>query len=363
MDDLTRAVLIVVAVACAPADGLSELPAFDSLEVWQQEARELRTGLPGEMHLDPWPQRTPLNAVFHSRREHDGYTVENVYFESIPGYYVTGNLYRPRDRVGPFPAVLSPHGHFREDGWSARTRPDMQRRCATLARMGAVVFAWDMLGWGESTQAAHVDPIGLTLQTWNSLRAIDFVISLPDVDPSRIAISGASGGGSQTILAAALDDRIAASAPVVMVTSHFEGGCTCESLLPLRYELGTNNAVIAALAAPRPQLLVSDGHDWTASTPTREFPWLRSIYELHGAGRLVENVHLPDEGHDDGPSKRTAVYAFIAVTFGLEVLPEPVDLERHESLLAFDDEHPRPAGALSGWTTIADVLVDLQGIP
>ena len=231
---------------------------FATAAQWRQRAARVRQGMLRGIQLAPPPQGA-LNPLIHGERHCDGYRVANAAFESLPGFFVTGNLYRPAQPPAPgatHAGMLCPHGHFP----GGRFRPEMQRRCAALARMGAVVFAYDMVGWGESRQVDHNDdPYVLTLQCWNSMRSIDFLLSLGDVDPDRIGITGASGGGTQTFLLAALDERVRVSIPVVMVSAHFPGGCNCESGLPIRHGPGheTNNADIAALAAPRPQLLIS----------------------------------------------------------------------------------------------------------
>ncbi len=340
--------------------------SYSNLEEWQARAARIREGILRGAELLPLPEKCPLNPIIRSKRNYKGYTVANVAFESLPGFFVTGNLYRPTKGKKPYAGILCPHGHFTEPNGGGRFRPDMQYRCATLARMGAVVFAYDMIGWGESTQfedysfpESHQNfNKAVKLQTWNSIRAVDFLISLKEVDPSRIGVTGASGGSTQTFLLTAVDDRIAASVPVVMVSAHFFGGCNCESGMPIHQSENhlTNNAEIAALSAPRPQLIISDGKDWTKNTPEVEFPYIRNVYRLFGAEDKVENLHLPDEGHDYGYSKRIGMYKFFAKHFGLELArvvneagsidESTVVIEPMEKLLVFDAKHPRPKYAV-----------------
>lgn len=371
--------------------GKAELKKMESMysnkEQWEPRKQMLRTAILEGMNMSPLPKRTPLNAVVGSKRIKDGYTVENVYFESIPGYYVCGNLYRPLDDKQTHAAILCPHGHFMGDslGMFGRFRPDQQKRCATLARMGAVVFSYSMYGWGEAlaqvdpdatiekpdtaiTEKYHNVPLALTMQTWNSMRALDFLETLPDVDKSRIGITGASGGGTQTFLLAALDDRVSVSVPVVMISCHFFGGCNCESGLPIHQSAKhfTDNAEIAAMIAPKPMLMVSDGADWTKNEPTVEYPFIKRTYSFYNAESNVENAHFPDGVHDYGYAKRIPVYNFLAKHLGLNLQAvtgpdgnideSKSEIEGTNLLLVFSSNHPLPSNALKGNEAIQQEL-------
>ena len=376
--------------------GKAELTKLESMyknkKQWEKRKKLLEKSILKGMNLHPLPERTPLHAIIESKRIKDGYSVEDVYFESIPGYYVFGNLYRPLDNSKKYPGILCPHGHFEGDtlGAYGRFRPDMQKRCATMARMGAVVFSYNMFAWGgESikqvdTEAViekpvsdtiwkyHDIPFALTLQTWSSMRAIDFLQSLPDVDPERIGITGASGGGTQTFLLAALDDRVTVSVPVVMVSCHFFGGCNCESGLPIHQSKDhfTNNAEIAAMFAPEPLLLVSDGDDWTKTVPTLEYPFIKRTFSFYGAEDNFESVYFPEGIHDYGYEKRIPVYHFMAKHLGLNIqavtdstgmIDESKSvIENAIELLSFSSDKPFPEKALKGTEAIMKSMSSLQ---
>ncbi|WP_031526868.1 alpha/beta hydrolase family protein [Dyadobacter crusticola] len=333
---------------------------------WETRAAQIRKQIREGMDLQILPPKPTSKPIVHSRKEMDGYSIESVAFESMPGIYVTGNLYRPLKKQQSYAGILAPHGHGENP--HGRFREQTQKRCATLARMGAIVFVWDMVGQGDARQCEHKMPKALKLQTINSIRSLDYLLSIPGVDPGRIAVTGESGGGTQTFLLAALDDRVKVSVPVVMVSAYFFGGCVCESGMPIhkKGDYQTNNVEIAALAAPRPMILISDGGDWTKNTPQVEYPFIKNIYGLYGKTDRLEAVHLADEKHDFGPSKRKAMYAFMAKHLQLDLKSvtdaqgnideAPARVLTQNELEVFNEAHPRPANAVMGDEAVMKLL-------
>lgn len=286
---------------------------------WEQRKQDIRQDLYEALKLSPMPEAPQSAPLVTKKRKFGTYTVENFALEIMPGLYVNGSIYRPLKPKGKVPLVLSPDGHW----FGHRFRKDAQIRCAMTAQMGAVAVSYDLFAWGESglqfDYSDHRRSLAVTVQTLGALRILDWMLADRQIDEERVGICGGSGGGSQTVLVTALDDRIKLSVPVVSVSSYHFGGCPCESGMPIHAAAGgTNNVELAAMAAPRPQLLISDGHDWTAHMPEHDFPYLQKIYGYYGNTELVKNVHLPEDGHDFGYSKRKPVYDFISQHFGLD---------------------------------------------
>jgi dienelactone hydrolase len=341
-----------------------QAPASD--REWRDRARNLREQLLVTLGLWPMPPRTPLNPRVFGKAERDGYTIEKVVLETLPGFYLAGNLYRPIEGAGRHPIVLCPHGHWPE----GRVNPDLQMRCIRWAKLGCIVFLYDMVGYADSKPFGHaflnprLDRWGMslaTLQTWDSIRALDWLTSLPDADPTHVGCTGESGGGTQTYLLTAIDERITVSAPIVMVSDSFQGGCVCENAAGLR--IGTDNVEIAALCAPRPLKLVGATGDWTAKTLTNAYPAIRGVYELVGQpGRVSADVF--DFPHNYNQTSRNAVYAFMAPW-----LLGPMDptttregdqaAEKPADLYAFNDANPAPENRKAA-AQIENDLIELR---
>ena len=297
---------------------------FSTAQEWNSRSEKIRELIYKGAELDKIPAEQwegPINVIRGQKHEMDGYSVENIALEMYPGYFVHGNLYQPLTLEGKIPAVLCPHGHWFKPDDYGRFRADMQLRCASLAKMGAVVFAWDMYGTGEDRPHDHRSEDALTWQCYNSIRILDYISALDHVDANRIAVTGASGGGTQTFLLAALDDRIDVSVPTVMVSAHFYGGCICESGKPIHKsgEFETNNVEIAACIAPKPLMIMGDGDDWTRNIPTVEYPYIERIYSLFDASQNTDYAFFEDEVHDYGISKRKAAYGFLAKHLDLDL--------------------------------------------
>jgi len=358
-------------------------------EAWAARAITVRRQIQVALGLWPMPDRAPLKPVIHGKVAREGYTVERVYFQSLPGHFVTGSLYRPVGRSGKLPAVLSPHGHWPGGRFNEATteeirralvtgaerfqtggRVPLQARSVQLARMGVIVFLYDMVGYADSVQipldVAHGGKreraIGagdgglffssqaelrlqsiMGLQAWNATRALDFLTSLPDVDATRIGVTGASGGGTQTMMLGAIDERPTVLFPAVMVSTAMQGGCTCENADYLR--IGTGNVEIAALGAPRP-LGMTTADDWTKAMPQTGFPALQRLYAMLDVPDRVALFPFPQFPHNFNYPSRAAMYGWMNRFLHLDQ-PDPiveedfVPLTRAEATV-WDEAHPAP---------------------
>ena len=363
----------------------------DDKSDWTARKDQIKRRILISQGLWPEPTKSDLQAVVHGRVEFDDFSVERVYFQSIPGHYVTGSLFRPKGKAGPFPAILCPHGHWKDarfydageasvneslangaERFVSAARNPIQARCVQLARMGCIAFLYDMTGNCDSIQIGHRPDQAehlntregwgffsvqadlrlqnmMGLQTWNSVRSLDFLLGLPDVDSNRIGVTGASGGGTQSMIIAAIDDRITAAMPCVMVSTAMQGGCTCENAPLLRIDQG--NIDIAAAIAPRP-LGLTAANDWTKELETKGYPALRNLYEMLGKkNRLTAafNIHF---NHNYNHVNRAIMYGFFNQHFQLG-FDEPV-LERDfewmskKQLSVWNDDHPAPEGEKVG---------------
>jgi dienelactone hydrolase len=345
-----------------------EMPTFTSREAWMDRAAFLRKQILASAGLLPMPEKRPLNAQIFDKLERDGYTVEKVLLETMPGFYLGGNLYRPRGKQGPFPGVVSPHGHWQSGRLENSQLVSVPGRALTLARLGYVVFTYDMIGQNDTNQIPHhwgeyrydlwsIGPMGI--QLWNSIRATDFVSSLADVDPNRIVATGASGGGTQTFFLMAVDDRIKAAAPVNMISATSQGG-VCENAPNLRAGwTDFSNVMVGALMAPRPLILVSNSGDWTVETPKEVFPPIQSIYRLFGAEKNLENVHFTQFIHNYNKESREAVYRF----FNTHMLNNPAPVAEPAFRIDFPNEllalfnRTRPANAVKDLEELSQVMI------
>jgi len=342
-------------------------------EEWAKRRQEVREQLLVATGLWPLPEKTPLHPVIHGKIDRDEYTIEKVFFASMPGHYVSGNLYRPKGKEGKLPGVLFAHGHWangrlhdagvnkakqdiadKGEGTMESGRYPLQALPAMLARLGCVVFVYDMVGVADSKPIGHAagfaDARGelrlqsaMGLQTWNSIRAYDFITSLPDVDPSRVGMTGASGGGTQTFMLCAIDDRPAVAFPAVMVSTGMQGGCVCENCSYLR--IGTGNVEIAGLFAPKPLGMVA-AKDWTEEIETKGLPELKTLYRLVGNESDVMAKAYLQFGHNYNQVSRELMYNWMNehLKLGLKgpISEKPFVPVPPKELSVFDAEHPMP---------------------
>ena len=363
---------------CRGTNTVYSFPQCLSRESWEARAEHLRRRTLVSAGLWPMPEKTPLHPRVTARMEHGDYVIENVYFESMPGFLVAGNLYRPRGKQGPFPGVLCPHGHWEHGRLEDSESGSIPGRCINFARQGYIAFAYDMIGYNDTgLQVPHRDVDSyvsgffgdargylwgmslMGLQLWNSIRVVDYLASLSEVDPSRIACTGASGGGTQTFMLAAVDQRVKVAAPVNMISAHFQGGCLCENIPNLR--LDGYNVEFGAMMAPRPLLMVSATGDWTVNTPQVEYPAVRSVFQLYDAADKVTAVQV-DAQHNYNKESREAVYAWfgkwlLGVGDAGQFKEQPFEVDPPERMLVFP-ERELPSNAVSGEQLVSNWIRD-----
>ncbi len=360
-----------VAASALPKDGrlgaLKDLNGYfpftapKSKEEWAARQEYVTRQILVACGLWPMPSRPEVAATVHGRVERDDYTVDRVFFESSPGLRVTGSYYRPKGKTGALPTIACPHGHwangrFHDHGaetikkemasggekFEVGGRHPLQARCVQLARMGCNVFLYDMQGnadagsfpaslihgfakqrphlsspdqWGLFSAQSELRLISaLGIQTWNSIRVLDWLFTLPEVDKTRIGVTGASGGGTQTFMLTAVDERVTAAFPAVMVSTSMQGGCTCENATYLR--VNTGNIEFAALAAPRP-IAMTGADDWTVEIETKGLPQLKEHYALLGASDNVAAKYMKFPHNYNSPS-RHMMYEFFNRTLKLD---------------------------------------------
>lgn len=389
---------IVSALQLKDLNGHFPMTVPSSREQWESRADELRLQVKIALGVHPMPSLASTAPVIYGKRDMDGYSVEKMFFESLPGFFVTGSLYRPLGTEMPangYPAVLYAHGHWDNGRFYEAPANEvrqllatgaerfenaainhMQAACVQLARMGVVVFQFDMIGYADSQQIsferAHRYGIGLVnptdesaarllysarsegygqsimgLQTINAIRSFDVIAGLPEVDEKKIAITGASGGGTQSFITSAVEPRLAAAFPAVMVSTGMQGGCTCENACGLR--IGTGNIEIASLTAPRP-LGMTTAKDWTLNMPEDGFPQLKQLYSLFGKEASVELFPGPQFPHNYNHVARVGMYGFMNRAFGLgqsePILERDFQLIRRNELTVWDETHPAPDSGL-----------------
>ena len=294
---------------------------------WAKRRPEVERAFKKAIGLEVLPARTPLNPLITGTHDFGSYVMENLVFESRPNFPVTANLYRPKTpAAGKRPGIVCPIGHFPEYG---KAVGEIQARSIKLAEMGFVVLAYDAIGHGERMVLGNVHheagyallPLGETIagwMVWDSMRAVDYLLTQPDVDPARIGITGNSGGGLNTLFTSAINSRISA-AVVVGYTFEFNNWlkyagshCTCTQLPGLFRAMEWFE--IAGLIAPRPLMMLQGDHDdiFPISGARRSARNTQAVYALLGHADHARFVEVPGQQHSYNRYYRERMYGFIA---------------------------------------------------
>jgi dienelactone hydrolase len=296
----------------------NDLGRFKTVEEWNAQYPILQAQLLEMLGLSPMPQRTDLHAITTGVIEQDDLVVERIHFQSLPGLYMTGNLYRPKEVSKPLPTVLyvCGHGQVKEDGRSLGNKTYYQHHPIWFATHGYVCMAIDTIQLGEIEGMHHGlysfnrwdwPSLGYTpagVEAWNSMRAIDYLVSRPEVDPTRIGITGRSGGGAYSWYTAAIDSRISVAAPVAGITDMHDhvlrncisGHCDCMYMVN---RFGWDFQTLAAMVVPRSLLIVNTDEDpiFPLSGVERIQAQVKKLYRLNKAENL--GIHWTTGGHDD----------------------------------------------------------------
>lgn len=297
----------------------STLTGVTNLERWEHERSAARRQLFEMLGLDPLPRKTDLKAVTTGVLESSEFTVEKLHFQSLPGLYITANLYLPKQGPKPVPAILYLCGHasVKTNGVSYGSKVAYQHHGIWFARNGYACLVLDTVELGEIEGQHHGTYregmwwwnsrgySAAAAEAWNCIRALDYLEQRPEIDPRRIGVTGRSGGGAYSWWVAALDDRIQAACPVAGITdleNHVvdgvvEGHCDCMYLVnTYRWDY----AKVAALVAPRPLLICNTDKDpiFPLDGVVRLHEKVRGVYALYGAADRL-GLLITEGGHAD----------------------------------------------------------------
>jgi cephalosporin-C deacetylase-like acetyl esterase len=306
-----------------------KLPKPDSPEGWQARAKAIKPQLLHSLGLTIFPERNSLNAQTIRKLDRGSHWLEMLSFETWPGFVVSAHLYLPKEADYPIPAVLYSPGHFMEN---CKLEPDIQVFCANIARLGMAALVYDPIGQGERLgdwlDHGHLEPllVGLCqegLMVWESIRAIDYLTSRPDIDPTRIGMTGASGGGLNTFYTCSIDDRIQVSVPVCYVNKfssmmtalrdrNWEDGVDLCNQAP-KVMAYAEMSDICGLFVPKPLCIIAGLRDWMFPIAgVREvFQQIGHIYSMVGAPQNARLVEIDDE-HGYTQSMRQAAYGWLS---------------------------------------------------
>ena len=305
------------------------LKNIKSLDDWESKRLIYRKQLFEMLGLEPLPKKTDLKPVITGTIEHDEFTVENIHFQSMPGLYVTANLFIPKDLEKPAPAILyvCGHGPTKKNNISYGNKVSYQRHAAWFARHGYVCLIIDTLQMGEIEGIHHGtyrydmwwwNSRGYSsagAEAWNCIRSLDYLQTRKEVDNDRIGVTGRSGGGAYSWWIAALDDRIKAAVPVAGITdlqNHVVDGCV-EGHCDCMYIVNTyrwNYPIVAALVAPRPLLISNSDKDtiFPLDGVVRVHEKVREIYRLYDADDKL-GLQITEGPHKDTQELR--IHAFV----------------------------------------------------